>query len=76
MPKFTVICKSGDKYSIEADYAITATENCDTVSFVNRPNDNDDYQMPKVIAQFKLENIDGFYNEYFGKKLEDKSNED
>ena len=75
MPKFTVICKSGDKYSIEADYAITATETCDAVSFVNKPND-DGYQIPKVIAQFKLENIEGFYNEHFCKKLEDKHNEE
>lgn len=74
MPKFTVICKSGDKYSIEADYAITATEACDTVSFVNKPND-DGYQIAKVVAQFKLECIAGFYNEHFGKKLEDKHNE-
>ncbi|MBP5705919.1 MAG: hypothetical protein J6W76_01440 [Spirochaetales bacterium] len=74
MPKFTVICKSGDKYSTEADYAITATETCDTVSFVNKPTD--DYSISKVIAQFKLESISGFYNEHFGKKLEDKHNEE
>lgn len=74
MAIYTVICKSGDKYAIEADYAIAATETCDTVSFVNKPDD--DYQMPKVIAQFKFENIDGFYNERFCKKLEDKHNEE
>ncbi len=72
MAIYTVICKSGDKYAIEADYVIAATETCDTVSFVNKPNDNDDYEMPKVIAQFKFENIAGFYNERFGKNLEDE----
>jgi hypothetical protein len=76
MAIYRVICKSGDTYAIEADYAIAATETCNNVSFVNRPDDNDDYQMPKVIAQFQFENIAGFYNEHFGKKLEDKSNED
>jgi hypothetical protein len=74
MPIYTVICKSGDKYSIEADYAIAATETCDTVSFVNKPND-DGYHMPKIIAQFKLESISGFYDAYFGKKLEDEHDE-
>lgn len=73
MPKFTVICKSGDKYYIEADYAIAATETCDNVSFVNKPVD--DYTIPKVIAQFNLESISGFYDEYFGKKLEEKYDE-
>ena len=75
MPIFTVICKSGDKYSIAADYAIAATETCDTVSFVNKPND-DGHHMPKIIAQFKLESISGFYNEQFCKKSEDRHNEE
>lgn len=64
MSKFTVIDKLGMKYLIEADYVITATETCDTVSFVNKSVDN--YNMPKVIAQFKLENIEGFINNDLG----------
>ena len=64
MPKFTVIDKLGMSYSIESDYVIATTETCGIVSFVNEPTD--DYSMPKVIAQFKLDNITGFFNDNSG----------
>ena len=65
MPKFTVIDKLGMSYSIEADYVIATTEDCGTVSFVNKSVDN--YNMPKVVAQFNLDNITGFFNNNSGK---------
>ena len=65
MPKFTVIDKLGMSYLIEADYVITTTEDCGTVSFVNKSVDN--YNMPKVVAQFNLDNITGFFNNNSGK---------
>ena len=71
MPKFTVIDKLGMSYSIGADYVITTTEDCGTVSFVNKPKD--DYQMPEVVAQFKLDNITGFFNDNSGSAEENIS---
>ena len=64
MAKFTVIDKLGKSYSIDADYVITTAENCSTVSFVNKSTDN--CNMPRVIAQFKLDNITGFFNNNSG----------
>lgn len=63
MPKFTVIDKSGVSYLIEADYVITTTEDCGTVSFVNKA---DNYFGNTVVAQFKLDNITGFFNDNSG----------
>lgn len=63
MPKFTVIDKSGMSYLIEADYVITTTEDCGTVSFVNK---SDNYFGNTVVAQFKLDSITGFFNDDSG----------
>lgn len=73
MPKFTVIDKLGMSYSIDADYVITTTEDCGTVSFVNKSVDN--YSMPKVVAQFKLDNITGFFNNDSG-SIKERTDED
>lgn len=63
MPKFTVIDKLGMSYLIEADYVITTTEDCGTVSFVNK---SDNYFGNTVVAQFQLSNITGFFNNNSG----------
>lgn len=72
MPKFTVIDKLGMSYSIEADYVITTTEDCGTVSFVNK---SDNYFGNTVVAQFQLSNIAGFFNDNSG-SIKESTDED
>ncbi len=72
MPKFTVIDKSGMSYSIEADYVLPATDQCDIVAFVNR---NETFTGDRIVAQFQLPNIAGFFNNNSG-SIKERTNED